>query len=305
MLLYMKEVEALVHEWAERNHGLVDRHTAFELGMTQRAVLTRVERRQWCPLHPGVYRIGVGPLSWRAHLRAATLAAGPHAVASHRAASVLWGLDGFEVAPIEVTVPMGKGPTPENTIVHRTRRPIVPVIVDSIPVTTVERTILDNAWSMPAKIIEQQYESSLRKRLTTPAKVADCVVEFGGFGVRGVNKILRILDARRPGRPTGSPAETLLLTHLRRAGIEEPVRQHPVQLSDESVAVLDFAWPCLCKGVEIDGLEAHASAQSLDYDLIRQNLLFEASWQLRRFTARSVRRHPDDVVDSIARFLAA
>jgi very-short-patch-repair endonuclease len=92
---------------------------------------------------------------------------------------------------------------------------------------------------------------------------------------------------------------------MRRAGIEEPVRQYAVALADESVAVLDFAWPCLCKGVEIDGLDAHASAQSLEYDLIRQNLLFEAKWELRRYAARSVRRHPDSVVDSIARFLVA
>jgi very-short-patch-repair endonuclease len=264
-----------------------------------------VDRGQWCPVHPGVYLIGAGPLSWKAQLRAATLAAGPHAVASHRAAAVLWGLDGFATAPIEITVPMGKGPTPERAIVHRTRRPIEPVYVDAIPVTPVERTILDNAWSMPPSIVEQQYESGLRKRLTTPARLADCVVEQGGFGVRGANKIIRILDARRPGRPTGSPAETFLLTHLRRAGIEEPVRQYAVALSDQTVAVLDFAWPCLCKGVEIDGLDAHGSAQALEYDLIRQNLLFEASWELRRYAARSVRRHPEHVVESIARYLAA
>jgi very-short-patch-repair endonuclease len=301
----MRDVEDLIHQWAERNHGLVDRQTVLEHGMTPRAITTRVDRGQWCPLHPGVYRIGIGPLSWRAQLRAATLAAGPNAVASHRAAAVLWGLDGFDKAPIEITVPMGKGPVPDGTIVHRTRRPFAPAVVDAIPVTSVERTILDNAWSMPSTIVEQQYESALRKRLTTPTRVAECVVEHGGFGVRGVNKILRVLDARRPGRPTGSPAETLLLTRMRQAGIEEPVRQYAVELSDETVAVLDFAWPCLCKGVEIDGLAAHASAQSLEYDLIRQNLLFEAKWALRRYAARSVRRHPEHVVDSIARFLAA
>jgi len=301
----MKDADTQIMQWAQKNYSLIDRKTAFELGATHRSILTRVDRGQWCPIHPGVYFIGAGPLSWNAQLRAATLAAGPHAVASHRAAAVLWELDGFHKAPIEITVPMGKGPTPEGTIVHRTRRPIEPVYVDAIPVTPVERTILDNAWSMPPSIVEQQYESGLRKRLTTPARVADCVVEQGGFGVRGAKKITRILDARRPGRPTGSPAETFLLTHLRRAGIEEPARQYAVVLSDQTVAVLDFAWPCLCKGVEIDGLDAHGSAQALEYDLVRQNLLFEANWELRRYAARSVRRHPEHVVDSIARFLAA
>lgn len=301
----MRDADTLIHQWAARNHSLIDRQTALRLGATHRSILTRVDRGQWCPIHPGVYFIGAGPVSWKAQLRAATLAAGPHAVASHRAAAVLWGLDGFDRAPIEITVPMGKGPSPQRTIVHRTRRLIVATTVDAIPVTSIERTILDNAWSMPSTIVEQQYESGLRKRLTTPVRVADCVVDQGGFGVRGTNKVIRILDARRPGRPTGSPAETFLLTHLRRAGIDEPVRQHAVELSDQTVAVIDFASPCLCKGAEIDGLDAHASAQALEYDLIRQNLLFTAGWELRRYTARSVRRNPDQVVESIAEFLAA
>jgi very-short-patch-repair endonuclease len=71
------------------------------------------------------------------------------------------------------------------------------------------------------------------------------------------------------------------------------------------VAVIDFAWPRRSKGVEVDGLEAHAAAQRLEDDLRRQNLLFEVQWQLRRFSGRQIMRHPDEVVGTIGRFLAA
>lgn len=149
------------------------------------------------------------------------------------------------------------------------------------------------------------YESALRLHLTTPSDVADVVGLQGGWGVRGTGKVLRILDARRPGPPTGSPAETLLLRRMRVAGIEEPARQYVVRLPDGTVAVIDFAWPDRLKGVEVDGLEAHAAAHRLEADLRRQNLLFEVQWQLRRFSGRQITRHPDEVVAAIGRFLAA
>jgi very-short-patch-repair endonuclease len=141
--------------------------------------------------------------------------------------------------------------------------------------------------------------------MTTPSRVADLVAIQGGWGVRGTGKLLRILDARKPGPPTGSPAETMLLRRMRAAGIEEPSCQHVVHLSDGTVAVLDFAWPKYLKGVEVDGLEAHAGAHRLEADLQRQNLLFEVHWQLRRFSGRQITRHPDQVVDAVGRFLAA
>lgn len=268
-------------------------------------IASRLQSGRRDEIHAGVYQVGVRPLDWKARLRAATLACGKDAVASHRAAALLFDLDGIDSAPIEVTVPYAQRPEPMGVIVHRTRRPITGRMVDAIPVAPVERVILDIAWSHPSLIVEQVYESAIRRRLTTSAGVAELVAEQGTFGVRGVGKLLRVLDARRVGPATGSPAESLLLRRMRDAGIEEPVCQHIVYLPDGTVAVIDFAWPPRLKGVEVDGLEAHASAQHLESDLNRQNLLFEVRWQLRRFSGRQIRNHPGQVVQSIARFLAA
>jgi very-short-patch-repair endonuclease len=92
---------------------------------------------------------------------------------------------------------------------------------------------------------------------------------------------------------------------IQEAGVEEPVRQFVVILPDGSTALLDFAWPHRLKAIEIDGLVAHATARQLELDLIRQNLLFEIGWQLRRFAARTVQRQPALVRADIAAFLAA
>jgi very-short-patch-repair endonuclease len=266
---------------------------------------TRVGQGYWNQIHAGVYHIGVTPLPWKARLRAATLAAGPQALVSHRTAAQLWGLEGIDFAPIELTVPVGHMPEPEGIILHRTRRRMESTLVDGIPVTPVERAILDSAWFVPTPTIELMYDSGIRKNLTTPKRMADHLAEFAKKGVKGRSKVYAVLDGRRSGRPLGSPAETLVLRQMRLHGIEEPERQYILVLPDGTIAVLDFAWSRRVKAVEIDGLAAHATARQLEDDLTRQNLILEVGWQLRRFAARTIKKHPELVVAEIARFLAA
>ncbi|MGH8959407.1 MAG: hypothetical protein ACRDVK_12135 [Acidimicrobiia bacterium] len=108
-----------IHAFAAANHGLVDRPTIQENGGTDEVVAALIGVGHWTQIHAGVYRIGVTPLTWRGRLRAATLAAGPLAVVSHRTAAHLWSLQGVSLAAIELTVPVGHLPTPEHVLVHR------------------------------------------------------------------------------------------------------------------------------------------------------------------------------------------
>jgi very-short-patch-repair endonuclease len=303
MFITMIQIDSLINDDAANNYGLTTRPRVLGLGGTDRMIATRLANQRWREVQVGVYLVGVTPLSWHGRLRAATLAGGEAAVASHRAAVMLWGLEGLNTGLLELTVPVGRGPVPVGVIVHRTRRTLPRAVVEGIPVTSVERTILDTASCVPPLVVETAFESAARRRLTTPHKMAICLAEQGGAGVRGRGVVVRLLDQRRPGRAAGSPAETLLAHRMRKAGIEEPVRQHAILLPDGSVAVVDFGWPGRRRAVEIDGLDAHSSAQALEYDLQRQNLIMQAVWSLRRFSARMVRRHPDQVVEEIIRLL--
>jgi very-short-patch-repair endonuclease len=65
----------------------------------------------------------------------------------------------------------------------------------------------------------------------------------------------------------------------------------------------DFYWPSLNKAIEVDGLDAHDSADKLDHDLQRQNKLMDMGIELRRFSARLVRRNPVQFVNEVRRFL--
>ncbi|HJU81278.1 MAG TPA: hypothetical protein VJ796_05965 [Acidimicrobiia bacterium] len=284
---------------------MVDRATVLEAGGSDDFIQVRLQNRIWRAVHSGVYLLGAAPLTWRGRLRAATLACGPDSLISHRTAAQLWGLDLPRFPRIEVTVPYTHGPTPEGLLVHRTRRRMVRAEIDAIPVTPTERAILDCAWMMSTPGVELLYDSAIRQRLLSPFSMADCLAEFGTKGVRGRHKVASVLDSRRVGSPLGSAAETQALRLIQEAGVEEPVRQFVVILPDGSTALLDFAWPHRLKAIEIDGLVAHATARQLELDLIRQNLLFEIGWQLRRFAARTVQRQPALVRADIAAFLAA
>jgi very-short-patch-repair endonuclease len=242
---------------------------------------------------------------WVECLRAAVLAGGPGSLVSHRAALVLWRLDGLSSAPVEMTVPYSNRPIPSGVIVHRTRRPMDRVVVEGLPVVSVERTLLDVASMLSPIVLGKAVESSIRLRLTNVDSILEEIALKGGRGVRGTKRLKQVMADRHQDTATDSGAESELIFHLRRRGVPEPEIQVPLQSPSGRRIRPDFLWPTLGKAVEVDGLDAHSSADALDSDLARQNILLEMGIELRRFSARQVRRNPGQVVEEIRRFLAS
>jgi predicted transcriptional regulator of viral defense system len=107
---------------AATQHGVVSAAQCRELGVTHSTVDRRVSAGAWIREGPGVYRMAGAPRTWHGRVMAAVLAAGPDALASHRTAAHLWGLDGFQ-APgrVDVTVPRhARPPRRSGVIVHET-----------------------------------------------------------------------------------------------------------------------------------------------------------------------------------------
>lgn len=242
-------------------------------------------------------------MDWFDRLLAAVLAGGSGTLVSHRAALVVWEMDGLKSAPVEVTVPYSNRPVPQDVIVHRTRRPLDSREVDGLPVTSPERTLLDVASQLPPLLIAKAVESSIRRRIATVDSILEVISQKGGRGVRGTKRLKRVMAERLSDTPTDSGSETELIFYLREGGVLEPVLQHELCTQTGDLIRPDFYWPALGKAVEVDGLDAHSSADALDRDLARQNALLELGIELRRFSARTVRRNPRQVVQEIRRFL--
>jgi hypothetical protein len=87
----------------------------------------------------------------------AVLACGDDAVLSHCSAAVLWGLLENRWDFVDVTTPRRGRKGTEGIRLHRTRRLEADeiAIVRAIPVTTVERTLLDLADVVPLRILRR------------------------------------------------------------------------------------------------------------------------------------------------------
>jgi hypothetical protein len=292
----------IIKQIAGSQRQLVSRSEILEVGGSDGAIRWSLANGHWVTVQAGVYQIDRRSLDWEAALLGAVLAAGPGAAVSHRSAFRLWGLEGISTSVLELTVPYTHGPIPDGVLVHRTRRPIVRAELEGIPVTTVERTLLDCAAILPRLTMAKALDSAIRKNLTTLDSVYDLLVEKGGRGVKGTSRLRWVIQERLHDTATGSGSELELLYHMQMAFLPRPQLQYPLSPANGR-RVPDFYWPDRHKAVEVDGVDAHSSADQLDEDLKRQNELMDMGIELRRFSAREVRRNPQGVVTQIRQFL--
>lgn len=288
----------------DADSAILTRPDILAVGGSDRMIATRLGSGIWTSPFAGVYVWGPETGNWLQRLALAVAAAGPEALVSHRAAFTLWGMEGIDSRLVELTVPYVCGPTPVGVILHRTRREMPREIRHGLPVTSVERTLLDSCAQLPPLVIAKGMDHAVRRGLTTEARLSEMAATQGGRGVPGAGLFRKVLMDISTRGSSGSPAETEALAALRRAGVPEPVLQWEVQTPSGRRYHVDFGWPHLDKGVEIDGMDAHAGSERLELDLQRQNDLLDAGVELRRFTARAVRRSPADVAEAIRRFLS-
>jgi predicted transcriptional regulator of viral defense system len=166
--------ERAVARLAARQHGVATRAQLESLGLRGHAIDYRIQLGRLRRLHRGVYLVGpiAPPL---AREMAAVLTCGEDAVLSHSDAARLWQLLPHPASPgpVHVTVP-GRALARRSGIhVHRTDAlpPDERTILDSIPVTTPVRTILDLAGGVEEIELEQALATALRRPLVTRRRV--------------------------------------------------------------------------------------------------------------------------------------
>lgn len=279
-----RTIDHRVGRLAAGQHGLVGRQQATDLGLTSEQVRSRLRRGTLSAVQAGVYRtLGARP-TWEQAVLAACLAAGPHALASHRSAAVLWGL-ADPPAPVEISVPYGRSGRSAGAIVHRSTdlRPIDVARRRHVPLTNPIRTVGDLGAVTP-RLVPGAVERGLYLGLFELAALWRLVDELGRPGRRGLGVLRRTLERRAlADSPTPSPLEPVFAAIAADTGLQVE-HQHRVTV-DGHRYVLDFAIPDALIGVEVDGLETHATRQALDHDLERQNRLVVAGWHLLRYTA--------------------
>ncbi|HEY2666656.1 MAG TPA: type IV toxin-antitoxin system AbiEi family antitoxin domain-containing protein [Actinomycetota bacterium] len=273
----MNNAEQAIITLAQAQHGAISRRQALSQGLSPQAIDRRLATGEWIRVFQGAYRLaGVAP-TWEQRAMAGCLAAGPGAVASHRAAAALLGMPGVP-RWVEVTVPPARRVEVKGVIAHR-RRLLIPDevgTVNGIPLTTASRTIADLAGVYSKEKMGPILDYALSRRLVSRAALQ----------ARARGRVLGELLEERPAtpRPMGSEFEAHLFRALRDAGLPLPMAQYRVLMTDGSEVFLDFAYPDVMLAIEADSFLWHASLADWQRDRARNNELIALGWSILPIT---------------------
>jgi very-short-patch-repair endonuclease len=280
---------------AEQHDGVIHLDQLRHCGLSERQVRWRLKRGRLIRIHHKVFLVAGAALTFRARVRAALLALGPTAFASHMTAAVLWGIRRGEPDVIDVTVLGGGERKLAGVRVHRLRRAPDGELRNrhGLRISAPARTICELAATEPRETVEYAIQEAAARGLLTPRELAAAADRWGAR--RGAVVLRAILQVESGGDFTRSWAERRLRAITDRAGLPR---------AEKNVHVLghrcDAVWPAQRLIVEVDGIGTHGTPVAFAADRAMDAQLTLAGWRVLRFTARQLKDQPMLVAVQIA-----
>jgi len=281
----MSTIDERLHATAATQLGLLTRADVFAHGGNDNYIQTRIRQRHWHELFPGVYLTGSASPTWLQRALATCLACGPNTVLSHRAGAAAHWLDGSNEGVVEVTSFQTACPRPRGVVLHRTLRwdPVDRTVKRGVPVTSVNRTLIDYGAVVPPILVERAVEDAFRRGATSEGALRRRLEQVGGRGCRGSGTLRTVLDLRPEGRPARSGFEVMLLDVIREYELPMPVRNYPVKANGVIVAEIDLAYPDRLVGLEAMGARWHSTVRARRRDEERIARLRALGWTIVDF----------------------
>ena len=263
-----------------------------------------VQRSEWVRVHKGIYRLAGYQQSWNQHVLSRCLLRPDNAWASHTSAAAIHGLAGGKRDPVELTVTCDlRLPACR---VHLS--PSLPACdqtkLGPVPVTRVERTLIDLAGTLDDETLEDALDDALISRTTTSRNVLWRLDRMGTQGRKGAGRlkslaILRLEDSS----VVDSRLERRFTRAVKRANLPRPVLHHPVKLPDGSMRYPDFSYPDRKLIVEVVGYRYHGGRRKWEKDLIRSSDLGALGWRILYITRDQLRNHERETMQRLRRAL--
>jgi len=292
-----REATATIRALAERQHGIVARRQLLELGVGLGAIQRRREGGILVPVFSGVFALGHRRIDQRGRWMAAVLVCGPGAVLSHGSAAQLWGLRGSR-GPIEVLRRSG-GARHSGIRLHQTRALRVGETVQEagIPVTSVERTVLDMAGRLDDRQLERILVAAHRSGRLSWSRLGRLLESRRGH--KGVGRLRRIAAEVDPGAVEArSGVEVDFLALCRRERLPTPAVN--VLIAGHLV---DFLWAGERVIVETDSYVFHGDRPAFERDHETDIDLVAAGYDVHRITDRMLSRDPRPFLANVRRAL--
>lgn len=284
---------------ARRQHGVVSiRQLRNRLGFSYDAVRWLVAAGRLHRLYRGVFAVGHTDLSLHGHCLAAVLACGPGALLSHYSASWLWGLASTSPVPVHVTTPRQRaGRLPIRIHRSRTLAAADSALEENIPVTSVARTLLDQAALVDGRRLRRLLRRAEERRIFDLAAVHDALARNRGH--RGRKPLTLALEIYEPPPFTRSEFEARFYEAVLAEGLPTP----RVNFNVAGMEV-DLFWPEHRLAVELDFFETHGTRASFEEDRLRRERLLLEGIEVVNVTGPRFAREPDVALARLRRLLA-
>jgi hypothetical protein len=191
---------------ARANYGVLWNEVMLELGASRAQIQKRVERSILRRVTRGVFVVAAVPRSWEQDLMIACRRAPGRVWVAGEAAGALMNLDGCRPGRVVVVTTANVRPrTPTERIKRVSAMPAKDAtMLRGVPVTTVDRTLIDLGDDLSVARVELAYECAYRRLLTHPQRLSDRIEELGTAGRKGPSILRWIIDVQGEGAPRGA-----------------------------------------------------------------------------------------------------
>lgn len=294
---------------AEQQHGAFSKAQAERLGFTRSAMLRRVRKGSWQPLHPGVYRATGAAPSWFQRCTAAVLWAGPGCALAGLSAARLWGFDlpaqvlAEPTVDLDIPNPWWRGNLEGVRVFRRLKLGRHDVTLhQGLRCTTRERTLVDIAGLLGAMALEAALDSARRRDPGTTRRLARLLLRLGTRGRKGAGLLKKLVLERLRFRQD-SAVEVRLRRGLVNAGLE-PRCNVAIRSGGRHVATVDFLFPVQRVVVQTHGYAFHSGRPQWGKDIAQTRALQELGYQVIAFSACEVLNDRKACVRSVVASLA-
>jgi hypothetical protein len=292
--------------WASAHHGVITIAEALLHGASTHQLRRAVARGELDRAHAGVYRVTAAPRTWEQDLLVAVRAAGDGAMASHRSAAALWGLDGARRGRPEVVTPRHlRSWAPELGRCHESKdlRLAEPTERLAIPCTGLCRTLIDlGAVTRGLEPLQAAVDDAVRRKLCSWDDLLHTLARHSKKGRRGAGPLRAILEECYGSTVPDSRFNRLVERLIVDSGLLAPVVEHCIyDARGRFLARVDLAYPELRIAVELDSRRHHLGAQAFEADRPRQNQLELHGWIVLRYTWKAYVHRPQQLLAEIAR----
>ncbi|MEX2196556.1 MAG: type IV toxin-antitoxin system AbiEi family antitoxin domain-containing protein [Thermoleophilaceae bacterium] len=287
----LRTVEQTIAGLTARSYGVASRAELVEAGISAPQIDRRVLKGALVRVYRAVYR--AGPPSTDATYMAAVKACGEGAALSGLAAAYRMGLVRRRRAP-EPEVSALTDSRVGGLVTHRCRR-VERWTFDSIPTTTVARTLVDIAARLDDEELALAFHEARGRYRTTPGQVEQVLDHRPGSP--GANKLRRAM--RGETHVSLSALERKFLARLKEANLLFPDETNQYAGSKK----VDCRWLKQKLTVELDSYTFHSSRHSWEQDRKREREAYARGDHFRRYTWGDVFEHPQQMLEELTELL--